>query len=334
LGGGLFRQRLSSELDTRSGRPQQQWRHEGLPAHRKGRGARRYASSWYYDDEDPIIEDRARSAGNLPLADANGNRSPTPRPRSRSFQAYDDTHRSSGDNRPWCAPRAARTPKIFWTEPERLGERFLIRSASCTPRACARTRAIDCRSRKTTDPASITLIYVRVPARSYWLVLGWFMAGAPYASAGGGADAHGSPVPNLSLRIPTASRDELDYLILTFNPHIERLESSSRDESSLRRRLHELRTPITASAAAEVACSPPRPPTSTASHVQRAFRISTASPRLCGPCCYSRRPSRVKLVLQKSRLNWAMVEDCGAVQIPAEAAEFADRRCCPDAPPG
>jgi signal transduction histidine kinase len=53
---------------------------------------------------------------------------------------------------------------------------------------------------------------------------------------------------NLSLRIPTrAAGDELDYLILTFNRMIERLESSFQQIRQFSTDVsHELRTPITA----------------------------------------------------------------------------------------
>ncbi len=80
-------------------------------------------------------------------------------------------------------------------------------------------------------------------------LLGWFLTGRVLLPVMQVAQtAQSITGSNLSLRIPTRSAgDELDYLILTFNRMIERLESSfnqirqfSTDVS------HELRTPITA----------------------------------------------------------------------------------------
>lgn len=80
-------------------------------------------------------------------------------------------------------------------------------------------------------------------------VLGWFMAGRALTPVRDVAQAaqriSGS---NLSLRIPTRhAGDELDYLILTFNRMIERLEASFQQMKQFSTDVsHELRTPITA----------------------------------------------------------------------------------------
>ena len=79
--------------------------------------------------------------------------------------------------------------------------------------------------------------------------LGWFMAGRALTPVRDVAQAaqriSGS---NLSLRIPTRQAgDELDYLILTFNRMIERLEASFQQMKQFSTDVsHELRTPITA----------------------------------------------------------------------------------------
>ncbi len=80
-------------------------------------------------------------------------------------------------------------------------------------------------------------------------LLGWFLAGRALMPVMEVAQAaqriSGS---NLSLRIPArAAGDELDYLILTFNRMIERLESSFQQIRQFSTDVsHELRTPITA----------------------------------------------------------------------------------------
>ncbi len=77
---------------------------------------------------------------------------------------------------------------------------------------------------------------------------GWFMAGRALTPVRDVAEAaqriSGS---NLSLRIPTRQAgDELDYLILTFNRMIERLEASFQQIKQFSTDVsHELRTPIT-----------------------------------------------------------------------------------------
>ncbi len=78
---------------------------------------------------------------------------------------------------------------------------------------------------------------------------GWFMSGRALTPVRDVAEAaqriSGS---NLSLRIPTRQAgDELDYLILTFNRMIERLEASFQQMKQFSTDVsHELRTPITA----------------------------------------------------------------------------------------
>ena len=80
-------------------------------------------------------------------------------------------------------------------------------------------------------------------------LLGYFMAGRALTPVLAVAQAaqriSGS---NLSLRIPTRDAgDELDYLILTFNRMIERLEASFQQMRQFSADVsHELRTPITA----------------------------------------------------------------------------------------
>jgi heavy metal sensor kinase len=80
-------------------------------------------------------------------------------------------------------------------------------------------------------------------------LLGWFLTGRVLRPVMEVAQtAQRITGSNLSLRIPTrAAGDELDYLILTFNRMIERLESSFQQIRQFSTDVsHELRTPITA----------------------------------------------------------------------------------------
>jgi heavy metal sensor kinase len=80
-------------------------------------------------------------------------------------------------------------------------------------------------------------------------LLGWFLTGRGLTPVMQVAQtAQSITGSNLSLRIPTrGAGDELDYLILTFNRMIERLESSFQQIRQFSTDVsHELRTPITA----------------------------------------------------------------------------------------
>ena len=102
------------------------------------------------------------------------------------------------------------------------------------------------------DPARVHLdlsVAVIPGALILGSLLGWFMAGralTPVLEVAQAAQRISGS--NLSLRIPTRQAgDELDYLILTFNRMIERLEASFRQMRQFSADVsHELRTPITA----------------------------------------------------------------------------------------
>ena len=136
-----------------------------------------------------------------------------------------------------------------------------------------------------------------------------------------------SPAPTSACAFRRARPDdELDYLILTFNRMIERLQASlPADEAVLGRRLARAahahhRDPRPARSGAR---SPPRPPTNTARRCSTRCRISTACRRSCARCCCSRRPSRGQLVLQKiaaQSLRGRASDLVDQFQIPAEEA--------------
>jgi heavy metal sensor kinase len=99
--------------------------------------------------------------------------------------------------------------------------------------------------------SKFTLIYVAVIPGGLILgsFLGWVMAGralTPVMDIARAAQRISGS--NLSLRLPTRETgDELDYLILTFNRMIDRLESSFQQMKQFSADVsHELRTPITA----------------------------------------------------------------------------------------
>jgi signal transduction histidine kinase len=99
--------------------------------------------------------------------------------------------------------------------------------------------------------SQFTWVYVAVIPGALILgsFLGWVMAGralTPVMDIARAAQRISGS--NLSLRIPTRETgDELDYLILTFNRMIDRLESSFQQMKQFSADVsHELRTPITA----------------------------------------------------------------------------------------
>jgi len=156
--------------------------------------------------------------------------------------------------------------------------------------------------------------------------LGWFMAGRALTPVKDVAQAaqriSGS---NLSLRIPTRQAgDELDYLILTFNRMIERLEASFQQMKQFSTDVsHELRTPITAiRGQLEVALFTAK----TTDHYREAMfnalqDIDRLSQIVRALLLLSQAESG-QLVLQKTRLNLCDVVDdlVDQFQIPAEEA--------------
>ncbi len=157
-------------------------------------------------------------------------------------------------------------------------------------------------------------------------LLGWVMAGRALkpvlAVAQTAQRISGS---NLSLRIPTRqSGDELDYLVLTFNRMIERLEASFQQMKQFSADVsHELRTPITGiRGQLEVALFTAK----TTEHYREAIfnslqDIDRLSQIVRALLLLSQAESG-QLVLQKSRLNLCeVVEDqVEQFQIPAEEA--------------
>ena len=261
----LFHERLASTLDNQSkDLVEQEWAAmKGYLRIERNPETQRNESYWYYDDVDP---DESRIVLNIRrvylIADTNGNLihdalSGTP--------AVSTTYSKTGVDSPaeiqtriqeaLGANKPNAPPVQFWTErrtPD--GVQFLIRSGIVFDELHHQPYYVAI-GRELTPYLSIlrefAWIYIGVPpaALLLGLLLGWFMAGRALTPVLAVAQAaqriSGS---NLSLRIPTRQADdELDYLILTFNRMIDRLESSFQQMKQFSADVsHELRTPLTA----------------------------------------------------------------------------------------
>ena len=130
---------------------------------------------------------------------------------------------------------------------------------------------------------------------------------------------------NLSLRIPTRQADdELDYLILTFNRMIERLETSFQQMKQFSTDVsHELRTPITAiRGQLEVALFTAKTTEQYREAMFNALQDIDRLSQIVRALLLLSQAESGQLALQKSRLNLCEVvrEIVEQFQIPAEAA--------------
>jgi heavy metal sensor kinase len=156
--------------------------------------------------------------------------------------------------------------------------------------------------------------------------LGWIMAGRvmkPVREVAHAAQRISGS--NLSLRIPTRQADdELDYLILTFNRMIERLEASFQQMKQFSTDVsHELRTPITAiRGQLEVALFTAKTVDQYREAMFNALQDIDRLSQIVRALLLLSQAESGQLVLQKSRLNLCeVVQDLvDQFQIPAEAA--------------
>jgi heavy metal sensor kinase len=334
----LFRARLVSELDTQvQDDLSQEWAAmKGYLRIEKDPELGKYASNWYYDDEDPDESTIVLDLRKICLvADAAGNAIPNAKTKEPEVStAYEDI----GIDHPAeiqamvRAAVASRTPKIYWRERRNAtGEWFLIRSgivfseghhapyyvAIGTPLAHSNNIL-----------RQFTLIYVAVIPGALILgsLLGWFTAGralTPVLEVARTAQRISGS--NLSLRIPTRQTgDELDYLILTFNRMIERLESSFQQMKQFSADVsHELRTPITGiRGQLEVALFTAKTTEQYREAMFNALQDIDRLSQIVRALLLLSQAESGQLVLQKSRLDLCeMVEDVAEqFQIPAEAA--------------
>ena len=157
-------------------------------------------------------------------------------------------------------------------------------------------------------------------------LLGWFMAGRALTPVRDVAQAaqriSGS---NLSMRIPTRrAGDELDYLVLTFNRMIERLEASFQQIKQFSADVsHELRTPITAiRGQLEVALFTAKTTDQYREAMFNALQDIDRLSQIVRALLLLAQAESGQLALQKSRMNLCEVVDevVEQFQIPAEEA--------------
>jgi heavy metal sensor kinase len=176
--------------------------------------------------------------------------------------------------------------------------------------------------------AGFTWIYAGVFPASVilGLVMGWIVAGRALRPVRDVAQtAQRISGSNLSLRIPSRQAgDELDYLILTFNRMIERLEASFQQMKQFSTDVsHELRTPITAiRGQLEVALFTAKTTEQYREAMFNALQDIDRLSQIVRALLLLSQAESGQLALQKSRLNLceALQDLVEQFQIPAEAA--------------
>ncbi len=178
--------------------------------------------------------------------------------------------------------------------------------------------------------AGFTWIYAGVFPASLilGLVMGWIIAGRALRPVRDVArTAQRITGSNLSLRIPTRQAgDELDYLILTFNRMIERLEASFQQMKQFSTDVsHELRTPITGiRGQLEVALFTAKTTDQYREAMFNALQDIDRLSQIVRALLLLSQAESGQLALQKSRLNLCeTLEDLvEQFQIPAEASNI------------
>jgi heavy metal sensor kinase len=218
-------------------------------------------AGWYYDQDDP---DESRTVLTIQrayfIADSDGN--VIHDAKSGDEQVSSDYENIGVDPPAQIRARvreamSAIPPKtlIGWTvRRNKQGVQYLIRSGILFSERHHNPCYVAMGTPLTTNETILrqfALIYAGVIPVALILggLLGWFMAGRALEPVLEVAQtAQRISGSNLSLRIPTRhAGDELDYLILTFNRMIERLEASFQQMKQFSADVsHELRTPITA----------------------------------------------------------------------------------------
>jgi heavy metal sensor kinase len=293
-------------------------------------------ANWYYDEDDPDEKTAVLDIQKIFLiTDREGNVIQDVKTGDRQVSS---TYESIGIEKPDVVrARVAQPRKLFWsTRKDPDGNRYLILSAVIqdeghfepghhVPYYVSIGTPLDANDRTLSQ---FTLIYVAVIPGALILgsFLGWAMAGralTPVMDIARAAQRISGS--NLSLRLPTRETgDELDYLILTFNRMIDRLESSFQQMKQFSADVsHELRTPITAiRGQLEVALFTAQ----TTDHYREAMfnalqDIDRLSQIVRALLLLSQAESG-QLVLQKSRIDLREVGSdlVDQFQIPAEAA--------------
>jgi heavy metal sensor kinase len=324
----LFRERLSYTLDQQVHDVlEQEW--AALKGYLK---IERGQVNWYYDPEDPdesFIVERMKQV--FLMTDAQGHNLGA----STQYQVLgiDPAEQIRAAVRESVASESPGSAgKAFWrVRYNASGTPFLIRSGVVydeghhAPYYVAIGRSL---AGNEAVLRGFTWIYVGIIPGALVLgsLLGWFMAGRALtpvlAIARTAQNISGS---NLSLRIPTRqSGDELDYLALTFNRMIDRLESSFQQIRQFSTDVsHELRTPITAiRGQLEVALFTAQTPEQYREAMFNALQDIERLSQIVRALLLLSQAESGQLALQKSRLNLSgVVADLvEQFQIPAEAA--------------
>jgi heavy metal sensor kinase len=340
---GLFRARLASELDTQvENTLNERWGAiKGyLRLEKDPELGGQISAGWYYDpddqDEKTIVFDIRKI---FLIADQYGHvilNGTTKEP------AVSTTYQQLGIDKPpeiadrvrqaVAATRPARAGKAFWLdrrtpqgEPIKIRAGIVYDQLHQAPYYVALGESV-------ADNEVILRRYtwinagVVLGALILTSILGWLMAGHVLTPVKDVAQAaqriSGS---NLSLRIPTREAgDELDYLILTFNRMIERLEASFQQMKQFSADVsHELRTPITAiRGQLEVALFTAKTTDQYREAMFNALQDIDRLSQIVRALLLLSQAESGQLVLQKSRLNLCDVVDdlVDQFQIPAEAA--------------
>jgi heavy metal sensor kinase len=210
---------------------------------------------WYYDDQDPdetLAVERLRRA--LMLTDSSGTNTLLISTTYDGMQKETPAEIQERVRAAIASERPGSAGKAFWDVRYSEGQPYLVRAGiifnerHTAPFYIAIGTPLAGNVKVLRD---YTLFFVGlIPAAlivGSWL--GWFMAGRALQPVLGIAQtAQRISGSNLSLRLPTRdANDELDYLVLTFNRMIDRLEASFQQSRQFSADVsHELRTPITA----------------------------------------------------------------------------------------
>ncbi|HUP05073.1 MAG TPA: heavy metal sensor histidine kinase [Bryobacteraceae bacterium] len=337
---GAFHVRLASTLNTEAHDAlEQRWAAmKGYMRIEMNDDAGKIEAIWYYDDKDPDESRIVLGARSVFLCtDQDGNIVPDLEDQPSVSQTYRDIGVDSVKSIRADLRQAVATGKPLWTtRRNKQGTDYLIRSGvvwdehyrvtgTGSPYFVAIGYSL-ANNEKTLREFS--LLYIAVIPGSLILgsLLGWVMAGrslTPVRAAAQAAQRISSS--NLSLRIPVrGAGDELDYLILTFNRMIDRLEASFQQMKQFSTDVsHELRTPITAiRGQIEVALFTAQTTDQYREAMFNALQDIDRLSQIVRALFLLSQAESGQVVLQKSHLDLAEVvrDQVEQFQIPAEAA--------------
>jgi heavy metal sensor kinase len=333
----LFRQRLDhvQHVEVQDTLEQQWGALKGYMRVDRDRTAGTYYSCWYYDDKDPdeatIVLDIKKI---YVITDAEGKiveNCLTHDPEISTI--YDDigVDRATVKSQVSQVVAAKRQLTFYSERTDSSGARYAIRSGVVYaeghgPPFYAATGVPLVQNVRILKEFTLAYVAVIPAALILGSFLGWVMAGRALTPVKDVAQAaqriSGS---NLSLRIPTREADdELDYLILTFNRMIERLQASFNQMRQFSTDVsHELRTPITAiRGQLEVALFTAKTTEQYREAMFNALQDIDRLSQIVRALLLLSQAESGQLVLQKSRLSLCDIvrEIVDQFQIPAEEA--------------